>query len=49
VELNSGTYIVFSIQFHYSTTAVRRKFAITATAELYELYESESSYAALIW
>jgi hypothetical protein len=46
VELNSGTYIIFCIQFHYCTTIVRM-FAVSVTAELHEIYESE--YAALIW
>jgi hypothetical protein len=45
----SGTEQWDSIQFHYCTTIVRRKFAVRVTAELYEIYESESSYTALIW
>jgi hypothetical protein len=49
VELNSGTYIVSNNQFHYSTAVLRRKLAISATAEVYEIYKSERPYAALIW
>jgi hypothetical protein len=36
----SGTEQWDSIQFHYCTIIVRRKFAVRVTAELYEIYES---------